>query len=1063
MKKTLLILGLLHWAFISFSQNYPPDNYRSETNPYYWKNRKPHAAYWQQDVYYNVKAKIDEQTNIIEGAQTLTYWNNSPDELPFVFFHLYQNAFQPDSYLDDLQKHNNVKIKYGKYESERKGTEVLKMQANGKDLRMELDNTILKVFLEKPLKSGESITFTINFKTYFDNGNTRRRMKIFNSFGNTHFDGVHWYPRISVYDAKFGWDTQQHLGKEFYGDFGTFDVELDFSDNYVVEATGVLQNKKEVLPDDLRAKLDIKNFARKPWNEKPSVITPYDAFKRKTWIYHAENVHDFAFTADPTYRIGETWWNGVQCVALVQEPHAAGWRNAAEYTAKVIEVFSTDFGMYAYPKMVVADAQDGMEYPMLTLDGGFDPDYRQLFAHEIGHNWFFGMVGNNETYRAMLDEGFTQFLTRWAVERIDGKYTIAYPPRNKYVRKHTNKDLVQDSRTYYGFMIDAVRDNDEPLNTASDAFNGALGHGGGYRHVYYKTATMLYNLQYVLGDSLFLKAMQNYFNQWKICHPYVEDFRNSVINFTKVDLNWFFDQWIETTKHIDYGVKSVKKGKQKGEYKITFERSGRMQMPIDFSVITKKDSVINFHIPNTWFVKDTKATVLPKWFGWDKIQPTYTATVTVPGKIKDVKIDPTYRLADVNMLDNSKRCPVKLSFDSKIYNMPNWRCYSIYWRPDIWYNGFDGIKAGLHVNGNYFASRHFMDANLWYNTGLGQQALFDESKKADFDKVNFRFNYRTPMENIVKHSAWFVNAKFLDGLAGGTLGAEVKDKKGNNRFYTFVKSMYRRDSTSLNYLLYPNEWMVEKWNNTLNLGLQHTYSYSYGNGDVDFNIKTSALGSDYNFTFLTLNAVNKNKLHKLEVNTRLFGQYGFGSSVPFESALYLAGANGEQMMDNKFTRAAGIVANDWTGYGAVTNHFAMGGGLGLRGYAGYLVPVTDDKGLQRYAYKGTTGIAYNMEVEFDEYIKLKPRWFRNWLHIDTYIFGDAGMINWNRSGESLSFTNLKVDAGLGTAITIKKFGALQTVDPLTIRFDMPFFLNNPPYLENEYFKFRWVVGISKSF
>ena len=163
------------------------------------------------------------------------------------------------------------------------------------------------------------------------------------------------------------------------------------------------------MPDDLRARLDIKNFAEKPWNSAPSIIIPYDSLSRKTWIYHAENVHDFAFTADPTYRIGEVEWNGIRAISMVQEPHASKWQNAAQFSADVIRVFSEDIGEYAYHKIIVADARDGMEYPMITLDGGKDPSYRGLLAHEIGHQWFYAMVGSNETYRAALDEGFTIF------------------------------------------------------------------------------------------------------------------------------------------------------------------------------------------------------------------------------------------------------------------------------------------------------------------------------------------------------------------------------------------------------------------------------------------------------------------------------------------------------------------------------------------------------------------------------------------------------------------------------------------------------------------------------
>jgi aminopeptidase N len=190
---------------------------------------------------------------------------------------------------------------------------------------------------------------------------------------------------------------------------------------------------------------------------------------------------------------------------------------------------------------------------MLTLDGGSSPGYFGLLAHEVGHNWFFGMVGNNETYRASLDEGFTQFLTHWSTSKLLGEYP-KYKGKDKYVKNHYKPVNLRETTVYLGYMNDALADEDMPLNTHSDDFNSALGHGGGYRAVYYKTATMLYNLQYVLGDSLFLYCMQSYFNQWKTCHPYFEDFRASMIHYSKTDLNWFFDQWMETTKKVDYKI-----------------------------------------------------------------------------------------------------------------------------------------------------------------------------------------------------------------------------------------------------------------------------------------------------------------------------------------------------------------------------------------------------------------------------------------------------------------------------------------------------------------------------
>ncbi len=1064
MKKIISCLVAVLWFSINhtvLAQKYnpllPPNTYRNADNPHYWKNKNPYCGYWQQDVHYKIKARIDEKTDIITATEELTYWNNSPDTLTYVFFHLYQNAFQPESYYDKLQRENKIKPVYGKYESQKKGTEIANLKVNGQSAKIEIDNTIMKVYLPQPLLPNQSITFTMDFKTYFDKGSVRRRMKVFNAWGYKHYDGVHWYPRISVYDRKFGWTTDQHLGREFYGDFGTFDVELTFASNYIVGATGFLTNRKEVLPDELRKKLDIRNFAQKPWNSKPSVIIPYDSTKTKTWIYHAENVHDFAFTADPTYRIGEAHWEDKVIYALAQEPHASRWQNAAQYTAKVIQVYSQDFGRYVYHKMIVADARDGMEYPMLTLDGGMDPSYRGLLAHEVGHNWFFGQVGNNETYRAMLDEGFTQFLTAWALTRIDGDTLIQLPPRSNYVKKFKNPVSPRLYRAYFGYLMDAITEDDAFLNTHSDDFNGAIRHGGGYRHVYYKTATMLYNLRYVLGEELFLKAMKNYFNTWKIAHPYVEDFRNNIIQYTHTDLNWFFDQWLTTTKNIDYAVKSVKPAKGKGYYYITFERKGEMQMPLEFTVTTKDDKQYHYYIPNNWFVKQTDAIVLPRWIGWGKLNPTYTATVHIPEGIKNIEIDPGMQMADVNRLNNAKKFPLSVKFDSKIWNYPDWGKYELFVRPDVWFNNYDGLKIGMHINGNYMQKLHNLHATFWMNTGLLQQNITND--KNLFDPISFNIRYQTSTHKIMKRSFVELQTKWLDGLNSYRIRFSKNDRKGKNTFYTEYKSMIRMDSTDLHYLLYPNDWKINKLNNTIAVGVTHRYKYTKGRGSIDLKLRSSTLFSDYDYAQLTLEAKNTNRLtKKLDFNTRLFALLGTGTNTPYESALYLSGANPEQLMDNKYTRSAGFIPTDWTGYAASTNHFQMGGGLNLRGYSGYFA-VESLPDTIVFAYRGQSGASISGELEFDKLFKFKPRFLRA-FKIDTYLFGDAGYIDFGQNTYNIS--DVRIDAGIGALLTIRKWGALQMVKPLTIRFDFPVFLNRPPATE-DFLQFRWIIGINRSF
>lgn len=1077
----------------------PSYGYQSKENPYYWKNKKPYDGYWQQDVYYKINATIDEKTDIVDGTVELTYYNNSPDALPFVYFHLYQESFQPGSYMDELNRVNDVKPEFGKYEAEGHGTDVETVtiiKINGKPVNkstiLQQDFSVLKVQLPEALQPGANITFQIPFKTYFDSGTLRRRMKKFDSGDFTHYDGVHWYPRICVYDRKAGWDTDQHLGKEFYGDYGTYEVQLNFASNYVVEATGQLENEAEVLPKSVRQKLDISNFRQKPWEEKASVVIPYVEGERKVWKYYAMNVHDFAWTADPNYRIGEASAviNGkmVRCIAIAQEGHAGFWQNAAAYTSKIIETYSRDFSDYIWPKIVVADARDGMEYPMLTLDGGYDPSYRDLLAHEVGHMWYFGMVGNNETYRAALDEGFTQFLTAWGYRHIDGDYRVNFPETNKYVAKYTRPDEIIMSEVYQSYLSDADRQNDMPLNTHSDMFNSALAHGGGYRHVYFKTAVMLYNLQYVLGDDLFLAAMKNYTEQWKLCHPYFEDFRNSIINYTHVDLNWFFDQWMETTKNIDYGIENVKKldntnldGQPLHNYAITFKRKGQMQMPIDFAVILEDGDTLNYYIPNTWFNKNEVPTAtngrldrtyfenvisLPKWYGWDKLNETYVAQITTTKGIKNIIIDPTHRLADVDLLDNSWKCPVDWTFDSQISNPADWKHYEMMWRPDIWGNAYDGLKVGMHLEGNYFNYKHQFEFTAWYNTGIAQGLLYDprfaelkddiyEDKSDDFMPVSFNLKYKTATDRFLPNTNFIFDTKYLDGVFGLKTGFEKRLARGNKD----LLSVYVKDLDFINTQYFYNaSYMQELKNNSVNIEYEHHYGYYTGTGEINFGFRSNDLFSDYDFSRCTLEAINKTKLGKLDLRTRFFLQAGSGSNVPFESALFLAGGNTEDMLDNKYVRSRGFFPDTWVDLTETTTHFQYGGGLNLRGYAGYLAPETDKNGDQYFAYSGVSGASVNAELQFNRVFKI--RWLK-YVKMEPYLFGDAGMLSVDEDLKMLG--SLRADAGVGAAFSWNWFGPLETVKPIMLRVDLPLLLTRPPFDEGDYFKFRYVIGVNRAF
>lgn len=1053
-----------------------------KNEPLYWGNRKPNAAYWQQDVHYKMDVRINEEEHTVGGHQTLYYYNNSPDTLKEIYFHLYQNAFLKGNYTHQLQLANQMKPRFGKREANGLGTTVDNIKVNGSTVEIELHQTILKLKLQQPLLPKEQVTIDMDFVSYWDNGSTRRRMKMYDAWGFMHYNGCQWYPKVCVYDAKFGWDTYQHLGKEFYGNFGRFDITYDFPSNYIVEATGSLQNRAEVLPEKLRQQLDLKNFKDKKWNEAPSTIIPYVKGERKKWHFVADFVHDVAFTADPSYRIATTYWDGVECVGLAQEPHAAGWQGSEQLVAAIIKNFSQKYGRYHYPKMIAADAADGMEYPMLTLDGGRNPGYRGLLVHEIGHNWYYGMIGTNETYRAAMDEGFTQYITAEGLRMIDGDTLLEVKPKG-WRAKYWEPKHPSDVRVLYPYVYNTTIGGDHQLNTHSDDFNGAWHHGGGYSNVYYKSASMLYSLRLVLGEELFHQAMLNYFDQWKFAHPYFEDFRNSIIQYTKTDLNWFFDQWWETTKPLDYGIQKIKEVKGTDSVTITFKRQEKsMQMPIDFVVIDKNKQQQAYYIPNTWMEKKTDAITLPRWIGWGKVAPKYAVTIHAPNGVKSVLIDTSYMMADRFMLNNSKTkgClirPHKIKSKLDIGQLPiaDRKHYRFYYRPDVWYNGIDGLKIGTNVEGSYLNNILKLQAGAWYNTTLGRWYTYlpewNEGLYHDYVPFNYYVSLSSPFSLQYAQLKWRVNSSLMDGFWKHKIGIDWQINAKNKLDIT-LQSMYAHNDRSVDYLLYQKEWSSFKSNKNNSLRIGYTYSSKGIASWSKWNISlySPMFTDDNNYNYLQSEYVRYQTIAKFLLKTRWFARLGWGNVIPHESALFLAMASPEEQLENKYTRAQAIVPQEWQNYGTQNmNHFHAGGGLNLRGYAGYFA-YDERNGQQFLAYKSRSGVAFNGELYFSDYFQFKPKIFRNWLKLQTYVFADAGIVelmSWNNDFEQIKpttkWSDIRMDAGIGTAFTIHKWGKFAKTKPLTIRADFPLFLNRPMYGNQQHFDFRWVFGIGYSF
>ncbi|MCF8217936.1 MAG: M1 family metallopeptidase [Bacteroidales bacterium] len=1033
MKKISLIIGLIILAFGAIAQ-------------------AEYESYWQQRTHYTIDATINADTDILTGHEQLVYYNNSPHKLGKLYFHLYQNAFQPGSYLDNKQKnYNNPIWGMGRYESEGKGIEVSNVTVNGKKVSTTKDNTILEVALNNSIKPGDSAIIEMDFNTYFDIEAGWRRMRVYETYGVKSYNGGHWYPRISVFDRKFGWTADQHMVHEFYGDFGTYDIKLTFPKHYILDATGILQNEKEVLPDELKEKLDITNFKNKPLYSEPSeIIEPTS--ETKTWHFHAKNVHDFAFVASPLFRIGEVEWNGITCRALAMEPHAARWQDAARLAADIIQIFSEDFGRYAYPKIIVADVQSGMEYPMLTMNSGMSPGYADIFSHEIAHNWFFAAVGTNETYRAALDEGFTQFLNSYALEKLQKSRPVRYPKTSSFPGNKKKQHSISYSEVFKGYYDDAFYHEGTRLNQHSDKFDTGELYGRVYRQTYYKSASMLKNLQFVLGDSLFRSSVKHYYKTWKFRHPYLEDMRNAFINHSGVELNWFFDQWLNTKKTIDYGVASVKN--KKDSTQITLERHGRMEMPLDVLVIRKNGDSTLYHIPNRKFVKATEAKVLDKWFGWDKLNPEYTFTVQGKSKVKDVIIDPGREISDMNRLNNTRKCNLSTDIDYLVTQPEIPWYYDSYIRPDIWWNERDGLKAGIHLDGSYMKELHKFSLSAFYNT-----QLLTEEENSSFP-VSWQFSYKTRLNKAPNKSELRVASIYDAGWSFNKVAFRQHLGKGKANLNLSINSSYMNADRELHHSVQADHWRSNSTGNPY-IYFRAAFNQELQNSHINAGL-TSGLGR-INQSKVDFTIHHELSLGKILLRSRGFAQYGLSGHYPAEDALLLSGANPLEQMQNRIVRSEGIIPGDWQTYGNTPNHFHYGGGLNIRGYSGYYSPVKNENGEIEYLHNGNTGVSVNMELSTARLFQPVPKSLRKYLNLDIYSFFDAGALDEASITKLPDFERIYFDAGLGVNLNIQQWWKFDKIDPLTLRFDMPLFLNVKPYGDANNFMFRWLFGIEKSF
>ena len=571
------------------------------------------GQYWQQAVEYTMEVALDHESATYSGVQKIVYTNNSPETLNKVFYHLYFNAFKPGSEMavrqkNSADKNTRFKVSIDSLTPKQEGyLRVSGLTQNGVLLNPIDSETILEVPLHASIAPGESAIFELSFEGHVPDV-IRRAGK--NSREGIAFSMAQWYPKIAEYDRE-GWNADPYTGREFHGVWGNFDVKITLNKDFMVAASGYLQNAETIG----------KGYSdRKRAKTKKGKIT---------WHYIAPMVHDFTWAADVDY-IHDTY-PGPNDVDLhffyKNDPEIIeNWKKLQPHTAELMEYYNSKIGQYPYKQYSVIQGGDGgMEYAMATLITG-KRKFGSLFgvtAHEMAHTWFQFLLASNESLHPWMDEGFTTYISNKAENEI---------------LKENKKNPHIDS--YKGYRTIVTKGYEETLSTHADRYDTNWGYGIAS---YSKGNIFLSQLEYVIGSENVAKGIKKYFHDFSFKHPTPNDIKRVMEKTSGVHLGWYLNEWTQTTHTIDYGVKAV------NEQKITLERIGKMPMPIDVYVIYADGSKGRFNIPLEMMRanKPTTAKILKDW-GW--ASPTYSFEVSKP--VKSVIIDKKGLMADIYLENN---------------------------------------------------------------------------------------------------------------------------------------------------------------------------------------------------------------------------------------------------------------------------------------------------------------------------------------------------------------------------------------------------------------------------
>ncbi len=572
----------------------------------------PGPDYWQQQVDYDIAVSLDPESRRIRGQERITYTNNSPEPLDYIWVHLEQNLLRADSIGSLI----GGGLAVGGPTEGSDGVLLSDVTANGAPLAFVVYDTMARIEVPQPIAAGGGkfacdlrFEFTIPEKVF-------RRYGLQKVKKGTIFEIAQWFPAVAVYDDVHGWNTLPYLGTgEFYTNFGNFDVRITVPRDHLVVATGVLQNEAEVFTAEQRARL-----LQAKDSEETVIIRGKDevgaADSRPagegplTWHFRAEHVRTFAWASSEAFILDAAGLGDTLVQSAYPEDELPTWSKSTHMLRSAIAGYNKRWFPYPYPRATnVAGVEGGMEYPMIIFCRGRNE--RGLYGvttHEIGHNWFPMLVNTDERRHAWMDEGFNTFINIYSEEEFFGDAPRA------------------GGRVMRGRAM-------VPIMTAADQLDGMqLG-----MLQYMKTGAGLFLLrERILGPERFDFAFRTYIRRWAFKSPQPADFFRTMEDAAGADLAWFWRGWFVEGANLDQAVDEVRQPKGRAPGMVTFTNRERMVMPLDFLVTFADETT------------ETQSLPVQVWFTSDRVQ----RRIATKKEIVRVEIDPKKVLPDISRANN---------------------------------------------------------------------------------------------------------------------------------------------------------------------------------------------------------------------------------------------------------------------------------------------------------------------------------------------------------------------------------------------------------------------------